>query len=72
MAPRDRAPGAAGSCWESHSGYSREQVDTFLDMLGLIVFIIAVIALAAGVTALVVKISPTKDKKAAKQQQADA
>ncbi len=47
-------------------------MDTFLDMLGLIVFIIAVIALAAGVTALVVKISPTKDKKAAKQQQADA
>ena len=43
-------------------------MDTFLDMLGLIVFIVAVIALAAGVTALVVKISPTKDKKAAKQQ----
>jgi len=68
MAPRARVPGAAGSCWESHWGYSREAVDTFLDMLGLIVFIVAVIALAAGVTALVVKISPTKDKKAAKQQ----
>jgi len=36
-------------------------------MLGLIVFIVAVIALAAGVTALVVKISPTKDKKAARE-----
>jgi flagellar basal body-associated protein FliL len=47
-------------------------VETFLDMLGLLLFIVVVIALAAGVTALVVKISPTKDKKAAKQQQADA
>jgi hypothetical protein len=45
-------------------------VDTFLEMLGLLVFVVLVIALAAGVTALVVKISPTKDKKAAKQQQA--
>jgi hypothetical protein len=45
-------------------------MDTFLEMLGLVVFVVLVIALAAGVTALVVKISPTKDKKAAKQQQA--
>ena len=37
-------------------------------MLGLVLFIVLVIGLAAGVTALVVKISPTKDKKAAKQQ----
>jgi hypothetical protein len=44
-------------------------VDTFLELIGLVVFIAAVIALAAGVTALVVKISPTRDKKAAKQQQ---
>jgi hypothetical protein len=43
-------------------------VDTVLEMLGLLVFIVIVIVLAAGVTALVVKISPTKDKKAAKQQ----
>ena len=43
-------------------------METFLDMLGLLLFIVVVIALAAGVTALVVKISPTKDKKAAKQQ----
>jgi flagellar basal body-associated protein FliL len=43
-------------------------VETFLDMLGLLLFIVVVIALAAGVTALVVKISPTKDKQAAKQQ----
>jgi hypothetical protein len=47
-------------------------VNTFLDMLGLIIFIVAVVALAAGVTALVVKISPTKDKKAAKQAQAES
>ena len=47
-------------------------MDTFLEMLGLLVFVVLVIALAAGVTALVVKISPTKDKKAAKQQQAEA
>ena len=43
-------------------------MDTFLEMLGLLVFIAVLIALSAGVTALVVKISPTKDKKAAKQQ----
>jgi hypothetical protein len=45
-------------------------VDTFLGLLGLIVFVALVIALAAGVTALVVKISPTKDKKAAREEQA--
>jgi hypothetical protein len=45
-------------------------VDTFLGLLGLIVFVVLVIALAAGVTALVVKISPTKDKKAAREEQA--
>ena len=43
-------------------------MDTLLGLLGLVVFVVLVIALAAGVTALVVKISPTKDKKAAKQQ----
>jgi hypothetical protein len=47
-------------------------VDTFLEMLGLVVFVVLVIALAAGVTALVVKISPTKDKKAARRQQAES
>ena len=47
-------------------------MDTFLGMLGLVVFVVLVIVLAAGVTALVVKISPTKDKKAAKQQQAQS
>jgi hypothetical protein len=43
-------------------------VETFLELLGLLVFIVLVIVLAAGVTALVVKISPTRDKAA--QQQA--
>jgi hypothetical protein len=47
-------------------------VDTFLELLGLLVFIVAVIALAAAVTALVVKISPTRDKKAAREQQASS
>jgi hypothetical protein len=45
-------------------------VDTFLGLLGLVVFVVLVIALAAGVTALVVKLSPTKDKKAAREEQA--
>ncbi len=44
-------------------------METFLELLGLLVFIVLVIALAAGVTALVVKISPTRDK-AQQQQQA--
>ena len=35
---------------------------TVLDFLGLIVYIVGVIALAAGVTWAVVRISPTKDK----------
>jgi hypothetical protein len=42
-------------------------VQTFLELLGLLVFIVIVIVLAAGVTALVVKISPTRDKPAGEQ-----
>ena len=45
-----------------------EVVSTFLGVLGLVVFIVCVIALAAGVTAAVVRISPTRDK--AKQAEA--
>ncbi len=37
-------------------------VTTVLGVLGLIVFIVCVIALAAAVTALVVRISPTRNK----------
>ncbi len=50
---RAPAPTASRTITQARGiGYSREQVDTFLDMLGLIVFIAAVIVLAAGVTAL--------------------
>jgi hypothetical protein len=37
-------------------------VDTFLGLVGLAIFIVCTIALAAGVTAAVVRISPTRDK----------
>ena len=47
-----------------------EAMDTVLGLLGLAVFVVLVIGLAAGVTALVVKISPTREKKAAREQQA--
>ncbi len=49
-----------------------EAMDAFLDLLGLVIFVVLVIAVAAGVTALVVKISPTRDKKAARQRQAES
>ncbi|HEY1369909.1 MAG TPA: hypothetical protein VGF23_22475 [Gaiellaceae bacterium] len=42
-------------------------MDTVLDFIGLIIYVVLVIGLAAGVTALVVRLSPTKDKSAAKQ-----
>jgi hypothetical protein len=48
------------------SSYSRSAVDTFLDLLGLVAFILLVIVAAAAVTAAVVKISPTR--RSAKQQ----
>jgi hypothetical protein len=38
------------------------EVNTVLGVLGLLVFIAVVIALAAVVTAAVVRISPTRDK----------
>jgi hypothetical protein len=37
-------------------------METVLGLIGMAVFIVCVIALAAAVTALVVKISPTKTK----------
>jgi hypothetical protein len=40
-------------------------VNTVLDFIGLIFYVVLVVALAAGVTWLVVRISPTKDTKAA-------
>ena len=47
-----------------------ERVTTLLGVLGLLVFIALVIALAAMVTAAVVRISPTRDK--AKQAGSDS
>jgi hypothetical protein len=38
-------------------------VETALGLLGILVFIVCVVALAAGVTWLVVKISPNPNKK---------
>ncbi|HZT46133.1 MAG TPA: hypothetical protein VFA24_08140 [Gaiellaceae bacterium] len=38
-------------------------MDTFLELLGLIAFIVLVIAAAAAVTAAVVRLSPTPTKK---------
>ena len=40
---------------------------TVLDFIGLIIYVVLVIGLAAGMTALVVRLSPTKDKSAARQ-----
>jgi hypothetical protein len=41
-------------------------VKTVLDFIGLAIYVVLVIGLAAGVTALVVRLSPTKDKPAPK------
>jgi predicted lysophospholipase L1 biosynthesis ABC-type transport system permease subunit len=37
-------------------------METILGLLGVAVYIVAVLALAAGVTFLVVKLSPAKDR----------
>ena len=39
---------------------------TVLSFIGLVAYVVAVIGLAAGVTALVVRLSPTKDARASK------
>ncbi len=39
-----------------------ERMNTVFGVIGLVIFIACVIALAAGVTAAVVRISPTRDK----------
>ena len=38
-------------------------MDTVLGLLGLLVYIVAILSLAAGVTFLVVKLSPSKSQK---------
>jgi hypothetical protein len=47
----------------SHGGYCREAMETVLGLLGLAVFIIAVIAFAAGVTFIVIKVTPAEKPK---------
>jgi Mn2+/Fe2+ NRAMP family transporter len=42
--------------------YSRSVLETVLGLIGMAVFIVATIALAAGVTWLVVKITPSGNK----------
>jgi Mn2+/Fe2+ NRAMP family transporter len=62
MAPRSRVPGAVESRREVHGGYSTSRVKTVLELIGLTIFVVCVIALAAAATAAVVRISPTRDK----------
>ena len=50
----------------SACGYSRSVLANVLGVLLMVVFIVAVVALAAGVTWLVVRISPAKDSAPAK------
>ena len=38
-------------------------MDTVLGLIGLVIYIVAVVALAAGVTWVVVKLSPSKSMK---------
>jgi hypothetical protein len=44
-------------------GYSRTALGTVLGLIGMVAFIAATIALAAGVTWLVVKITPSEPRK---------
>jgi hypothetical protein len=50
-------------------------METVLGLIGLVVYIVVIISLAAGVTWIVVKLSPSKSQKqleARKQKQAEA
>jgi len=47
-------------------GLLYERVENVLDFLGLILYIVGVIGMAAGATWLTVRISPTRDPKPAK------
>ena len=44
-------------------GYSRAALETALGLIGMVIFVVATIALAAGVTWLVVKITPSEPRK---------
>ncbi len=65
MAQRDRAPGAAEGRWEARyqPGYSRVALETVLGLIGLVIYIVATIALAAAMTWVVVKITPSGPRK---------
>jgi Mn2+/Fe2+ NRAMP family transporter len=62
MALRSRVPDAAGCSREAHRGYSRSVVTTVLGLIGIAVFIVCVIALAAAVTWTVVRLTPSHKK----------
>jgi hypothetical protein len=44
-------------------GYSRAALETVLGLIGMVIFIVATISLAAGITWLVVKITPSEPRK---------
>ena len=45
-------------------------METVLGLLGLLVYIVAIVSLAAGVTWIVVKLSPSKSQKQLEARQA--
>ena len=63
MTPSSREPGAAECYREAHRGYSRSVVTTVLGLIGIAVFIVCVIALAAAVTWTVVRLTPSHKQK---------
>ena len=44
-------------------GYSRTALENVLGLIGMVIFIVATIALAAGITWVVVKITPSGPRK---------
>ena len=48
-------------------GLFYERVDTFLGLLALVAYIICIVALAAAVTWLVVRLSPSPEQRRAKE-----
>jgi uncharacterized membrane protein len=60
-------------CWRHRRllggsrGYSTAVVETVLGLIGMVIFIVGVISLAAGITWLVVRITPSVPRKKRKQ-----
>ena len=48
-------------------GYCTAALENVLGLIGMVIFIVGVISLAAGVTYLVVKITPSEPRKKRKQ-----